>query len=154
MICIFLDKYSYHRHHHHHKLSAGAITGITIAVILLLCTTLMVTCVCVRRYCRKRRSSAYTLVHKQHPMIFVVDGGSDNESDFKAGIPTQSTAVEYTDECPVEYTDECPVDYTDNCSVENTPTNSTPPPDSNGKWCTYCHICHSGCCWLNCITSS
>ena len=89
----FLDNCHHKSHQNHHKLSAGAVAGITLGVVLLLCTSLIVTCVCVRHYCRKRCSPVYILLHNQYPRILVANGDSDNESDFKACIPAQPTAV-------------------------------------------------------------
>ena len=99
-----LDNY----HHGRSKLSAGAITGITVGVVLsflVLSTSLIiVVCICVRRYCKNRRRSAYVLLQKQYPRLLVATA-----SDSEACVPAQNIANEYTDEC----------------SAETTPTNSS-----------------------------
>jgi len=121
VICIIpVDDYIYGRHksHHSHKLSAGAITGITVSVILsilVLSTSLIVLCVCVRHYRKKGRSPAYFLLQKQHPRILEATA-----SDSEAYVPAQPTAVKYNK-------------FTDECSIETTPTNSSdtgPSPDN------------------------
>jgi len=116
---LLLDYHS----HHSGKLSAGAITGITVGGVLsflVLSTSLIVVCICVRRYRKKRRSAKYVLLQNQHPWILEADSSNDNVSDSEVHVPAQPTTVKYNK-------------FTDECSVETTPTNSSdtqPSPDN------------------------